>query len=134
MAYPTSQSVRLTNQPALVQQRTVGHTAYLSNIKDDEIPLSPASRNILEKCAVSAAPALSSKDARAMPTVISRPPSSVPDLTGFHFTKPNRPIPSFSARSHPKPTAISPTIVRDLDAQKGGILGGDISNIKDTKS
>lgn len=65
--------------------------------------LSPASKEIIEKCAVSAPPMVSNQDVRAMPTVISRPPSSAPDnVTGFHFAKPSHPIRNFS-RSQLKP-------------------------------
>jgi hypothetical protein len=122
-----------TSQSAPGQQHTVGDATYLPNTNDHEIPLSPASREIIEKCTVSAAATASSKDARVIPTMISRPPSSGRDIAGFRFAKPSHPTHSFSARSHPKTSVIN-TVIRDLHARKGSILGDDISNIKDVRS
>ncbi|WEW58152.1 hypothetical protein PRK78_003619 [Emydomyces testavorans] len=69
------------------------------DISDDAV-LSPTSKKILEQCTV----AVTASPEKGFRTLIARPPSSGFDgSSGFHFARPNHPVPSFSTRPQPKP-------------------------------
>src|SRR5215471_19737048 len=89
-AHPLYQKIGSHIHPAAMPEDSF-QEPDLSNVSNDEISLSPASRNVIEKCAVPAAPPIPTKDLQPISNMISRPPSSAFDAEGFHFTKPSQP-------------------------------------------
>ena len=70
-------------------------------IVNDEDTLSPASKKLLENCAVSMPPPNSNRSLKAGPSIIARPDKMEPDFPGFTFAKPTQSTASFSCRSRP---------------------------------
>ncbi|KAK2761645.1 hypothetical protein FQN54_001473 [Arachnomyces sp. PD_36] len=66
---------------------------------DDENTLSPASKKLLEKCAVSMPPPSTKSQIGGSVSVIARPPGADIDFAGFNFAKPTPPATNFSCRS-----------------------------------
>ncbi|KAK2809465.1 hypothetical protein FQN50_003733 [Emmonsiellopsis sp. PD_5] len=114
-----------SSQPPTVENSTIMDETEHSNIPNDETGLSPASKRILEKCAIPATPAPLDKCFRVTPTLISRPQSAGIDTGGFgfHFAKPKIPVPNFTSRSKIKqggpvtPLAINNGLEQNI--QKG---------------
>lgn len=71
----------------------------IQDIADDENALSPASKKLLEKCAVSMPPPSNKPQAKAGVSVIARPLNTELDIAGFNFAKPAHPKTNFSCRS-----------------------------------
>ncbi|KAK2783041.1 hypothetical protein FQN52_000486 [Onygenales sp. PD_12] len=114
-----------SSQPPTVENSTIRDETEHSNIPNDETGLSPASKRILEKCAIPVTPAPLDKCFRVTPTLISRPQSTGIDTGGFgfHFAKPKIPVPNFTSRSKIKqggpvtPLAINNGLEQNI--QKG---------------
>lgn len=80
----------------------------LQSIANDENTLSPASKKLLEQCAVSMPPPPNNLPMKTGPSVIARPAKTELDFAGFSFAKPARPTTNFSCRSRTKPSSEVP--------------------------
>lgn len=94
-----------------------------SREQDDENTLSPASKKLLEKCAVSMPPPPNNLPLKIGPSVISRPTGTELDFAGFSFAKPTQPTSNFTCRSRAAPSSEEPQIAscekdRDATGQK----------------
>ncbi|PGH15003.1 hypothetical protein AJ79_02683 [Helicocarpus griseus UAMH5409] len=85
--------------------------SFSQNVPTDEIGLSPATKKILEKCAVPVTPVILNKEFRSGPSLITRPSDCGIETGGFdfHFAKPKLPTPNFTSRSKSKPVAGAST-------------------------
>lgn len=113
-----------TLDPTAFTEQSIGEQddELLQGMAEDENTLSPASKKLLEKCAVSMPLPSNQPPMKTGSSVIARPPKTELNFAGFNFAKPIHPTSNFSCASR---TTASSEVPKTAPGEKDKDVTGE---------